>query len=447
MTRIFGHYVPVEMALLGGVELLLSYVLIEAMPSSALEPAAGILAVMLACTIGATAATIGLYRPEALFGRKRLFAEAALVALAAYPAVLGVSEILHVTLNHDYLLWLAELILAWTAGMLILRSALGMAIQRKLFTRRVLLIGDGEHAARAADAAASVMRTGFFDLIGVEAPSDIAAGPSGPLSPGRLQAERVWGLVVAADARARVPARELLQCKLAGIRIYDEAQFWERHLGRINLEALTSDWMAFADGFSSGRAAEAMRRVADVTLSLGLMLFTLPLMAMVAVAIKLDSPGPVIYRQQRIGLRGRTFTLCKFRSMRNDAEIGGARWASRRDPRVTRVGAFIRTARIDELPQLLNVLRGEMSFVGPRPERPLFVEELARVIPFYNDRAHVKPGITGWAQVNFPYGASVEDARQKLSYDLYYVKNRSIFLDVLILLATVRVILFQEGAR
>jgi lipopolysaccharide/colanic/teichoic acid biosynthesis glycosyltransferase len=171
-------------------------------------------------------------------------------------------------------------------------------------------------------------------------------------------------------------------------------------------------------------------------------------MLVTMLAIRLDGPGPIFYRQERIGLGNRPFTLFKFRSMVVDAERGGApKWATRSDPRVTRVGRFLRLTRIDEIPQVLNVLRGDMSIVGPRPERPAFVEQLAAVIPHYNDRAVVKPGITGWAQVSFPYGASVEDARTKLEYDLYYVRRRSLFLDLLILLATVRVVLFQEGAR
>jgi lipopolysaccharide/colanic/teichoic acid biosynthesis glycosyltransferase len=165
-------------------------------------------------------------------------------------------------------------------------------------------------------------------------------------------------------------------------------------------------------------------------------------------AIKADTRGPVLYRQQRTGAYGRTFTLLKFRSMAVDAEASGSpRWAQQQDPRITRVGRFIRGARIDELPQLANVIRGEMSLVGPRPERPHFVEQLTRAIPFYRQRAYVKPGLTGWAQVNFPYGASVEDAREKLAYDLYYVKNRSLMLDLIILVSTIRVVLFREGAR
>ena len=192
----------------------------------------------------------------------------------------------------------------------------------------------------------------------------------------------------------------------------------------------------------------SLRRSLDILVSAGVLLLALPVMLLAAVAIKLDSPGPVFYRQERVGRGGRGFMLLKFRSMVVDAEQAGApQWATQRDPRVTRIGRFMRLTRIDELPQVLNVLRGDMAFVGPRPERPAFVETLGRVIPHFHDRAQVKPGITGWAQVNYPYGASVEDSRMKLAYDLYYVKRRSLFLDLLILIATVRVVLFQEGSR
>jgi exopolysaccharide biosynthesis polyprenyl glycosylphosphotransferase len=191
-----------------------------------------------------------------------------------------------------------------------------------------------------------------------------------------------------------------------------------------------------------------LRRASDIGISLALLAVTLPLMLLTALAVRLDSPGPVFYRQKRTGLNGGDFTLFKFRSMRVDAEAAGRPvWAAADDPRVTRVGQIIRRLRIDELPQLLNVLRGEMSFIGPRPERPEFVAQLSRQIPLYAHRACVKPGLTGWAQVSFPYGASVDDARHKLSYDLYYIKHRSALLDLLILFATVRVILFGEGAR
>ena len=185
----------------------------------------------------------------------------------------------------------------------------------------------------------------------------------------------------------------------------------------------------------------------DIAVAAVCLILLAPLLTLIAVLVRLDSPGPVFYRQERVGLGGQPFTLMKFRSMRADAEAQGPAWAKQRDPRVTRIGSFMRRTRIDELPQLINILRGEMSFIGPRPERPHFVEKLAEAIPFYRERARVKPGLTGWAQVNFPYGASIEDARGKLSYDLYYVKHRSLLLDLSILFATVRVILFQEGSR
>ena len=216
----------------------------------------------------------------------------------------------------------------------------------------------------------------------------------------------------------------------------------------VDLELLPEGWLATARATCEGRFKNAAHRGFDLAGALALLVFTLPVLLLAALAIKLDSPGPVFYRQERVGRGGRTFMLVKFRSMVVDAEAGGRpQWASRADPRVTRVGRFLRLTRIDEVPQVLNVLRGDMALVGPRPERPTFVEELGRLIHHYHDRACVKPGITGWAQVNHPYGASVEDARMKLTYDLHYIQHRGLRLNLRILLATVRVVLFQEGAR
>jgi exopolysaccharide biosynthesis polyprenyl glycosylphosphotransferase len=192
---------------------------------------------------------------------------------------------------------------------------------------------------------------------------------------------------------------------------------------------------------------EVSRRTLDVIGSLLLLAFAVPLLLLVAFLIRVDSTGPVLYRQSRVGLHGRIFTMLKFRSMRVDAEVAGPCWATDRDPRMTRIGAFIRATRLDEVPQLLNVLRGEMSLVGPRPERPHFVQQLAAIIPRYNERTHVLPGITGWAQINYPYGASVEDARAKLAFDLFYINNRALLLDLRILLRTIPVVLFRIGAR
>ena len=213
---------------------------------------------------------------------------------------------------------------------------------------------------------------------------------------------------------------------------------------RIDLEML--DQNILPDSRAHGVSA-LLHRLTDIVLSLGLLVFTLPLMLATIIAIRFDSPGPILYRQDRVGLNGKPFVLTKFRSMRPDAEASGPVWAMLEDKRITRVGQFIRLTRIDELPQLFNILRGEMSFIGPRPERPVFVAQLIEQIPFYADRSAVKPGLTGWAQVNYPYGASVEDAKMKLSYDLYYVKHQSFWLDMVIVFSTIRVILFQEGAR
>jgi lipopolysaccharide/colanic/teichoic acid biosynthesis glycosyltransferase len=215
----------------------------------------------------------------------------------------------------------------------------------------------------------------------------------------------------------------------------------------VDLDTLPEGWVTTSPVAHEGWAAAASRRAFDIAGSLALLVAVLPVLVITAIAIRLESRGPVLYRQERVGKDGRVFTLFKFRSMAVDAERDGPRWALQRDPRVTRVGRIIRLTRIDEVPQILNVLRGEMALIGPRPERPSFVEQLAAVIPHYRSRTAVRPGITGWAQVNYPYGASVEDARNKLAFDLYYIQNRTVALDAAIIVGTIRVVMFQEGAR
>jgi sugar transferase (PEP-CTERM system associated) len=245
-----------------------------------------------------------------------------------------------------------------------------------------------------------------------------------------------------------LPLESLLQCRISGVRVTDLAGFYERVRGEVPVESLKASWLIYGDGFKQDWSRNLVKRGFDLSVSSALLLTTLPIMALTALAIRLESRGSIIYRQERVGLGGRVFTVYKFRSMENDAEKDGKpQWAKMNDPRITRIGRFIRKTRIDELPQLMNVLRGDMSFVGPRPERPAFVDELAKKVPYYGVRHSVKPGVTGWAQVRLAYGASVEDAVRKLENDLYYVKNHSLFLDLLILLETVRVVLFGEGAR
>jgi sugar transferase (PEP-CTERM system associated) len=254
-------------------------------------------------------------------------------------------------------------------------------------------------------------------------------------------------LVALAEMRRALPAEELLECRLRGINVEEWPTFYEKQTGKIFVANLRPSWLIFSDGFVKTASTRMMKRVMDVGLALIGLLLSLPVMALVALAVKLESKGPVLFRQRRVGERGRIFVLNKFRSMTVDAERGGAVWAAAEDPRVTRVGRWIRRTRLDELPQFWNVLVGDMSFVGPRPERPEFVGMLQRNIPFYMGRHSVKPGITGWAQVRHCYAASVEDSMEKLQYDLYYIKNLSPLLDLVILLSTLQVVLLARGSR
>jgi sugar transferase (PEP-CTERM system associated) len=255
-------------------------------------------------------------------------------------------------------------------------------------------------------------------------------------------------IVGLSDRRGRLPIEELLSAKLSGVRVEDATTTYERLTGKILIDDLKPSWLIFSDGFRASRMTRFVKRMLDLALSLIGFIIASPLMALTALAIRIDSAGPVLYTQERVGENGRVFTVVKFRSMRTDAEqAGGPVWARDKDDRITRVGRFIRLTRLDELPQLWNVVRGDMSFVGPRPERPFFVEQLAREIPFYLQRHAVKPGVTGWAQVKYQYGSSIEDAMEKLRYDLYYIKHVSIFFDLTIVLDTVKVILFGKGAK
>ncbi|MEH6637385.1 MAG: TIGR03013 family XrtA/PEP-CTERM system glycosyltransferase, partial [Halioglobus sp.] len=252
------------------------------------------------------------------------------------------------------------------------------------------------------------------------------------------------------DKRALLPADELFRCRLKGVKVFDLVSFFEREAGKILVDFVTPSWMTFSDGFQCSKSSKLFKRCSDMFASFLLLVFLWPIMLLTTLAIWLESgfKAPVFFHQERVGLYGKTFKVLKFRSMSVNAESDGkARWATPNDCRVTRVGRFIRATRIDELPQIINVLSGDMSFVGPRPERPEFVTQLAASIPYYDARHCVKPGITGWAQLQYPYGASENDAKQKLQFDLYYVKNHSLFLDLTIFLNTVEVVLFGKGAR
>jgi len=321
---------------------------------------------------------------------------------------------------------------------------------------RILVVGTGETARKVvrqilAQREFAYRVIGFID-------EDAARLGERIVNPGIIGTPADMGALIAhhqidriivglADRRGKLPVEELLRAKMAGIRVEEATTTYERVTGKILIDDLRPSWLIFSDGFSVSRMTRWMKRGIDLTLSLILAIVAFPFMVLTALAIAIESGRPVLYCQERVGENGRTFTLCKFRSMRLDAEKAGTPiWATDGDARITHVGRFIRKTRLDELPQIWNVVRGDMSFVGPRPERPFFVEELARDIPFYNQRHAVKPGLTGWAQVKYRYGASREDAMEKLRYDLYYIKHLSVVFDLTIVFDTVKVVLFRKGA-
>ena len=330
-------------------------------------------------------------------------------------------------------------------------------VDDEVFKRRVLVYGAGQRASSISNLRRRADRRGFAVVGYIRADEEEPAVPAQSLLDAgtRLQSlcERlkVDEVVVAMDDRRRAfPLLELLECRLAGIDVTELLTFLERETGRVRIDVLNPSWMIFGDGFRRGPIRLFSSRLLDLVASLGVMLISLPVMAVTAIAIKLEDGwrAPVLYRQQRVGLGGRSFDVLKFRSMRTDAERDGrAQWAQTRDPRITRVGNIIRKIRVDELPQILNVLRGQMSFVGPRPERPEFVAQLAQSVPYYVQRHCVKPGITGWAQLCYPYGSSAQDALEKLQYDLYYIKNNTLLFDLAILVQTAEVVFMGRGAR
>jgi sugar transferase (PEP-CTERM system associated) len=344
-------------------------------------------------------------------------------------------------------------------------SVLGILCSRYLFyrlvsfeglARKVLVIGCGSRAGDLLRMNSRYVYKGF-KVVGFvslheeacEVPDPIYINDENPL---RATVERlsVDEIVIAIDDRRKtLPVDELLDIKMSGVEIMDLMTFYEREQRLILLKMLYPSWLVFSDGFANPGLRPFGKRSCDIVASVGLLSVTWPIMLLTAIAIYVEGggKGPILYRQVRVGQKGRVFAVIKFRSMRTDAEKNGAQWAQKNDNRVTRVGEFIRKTRIDELPQLFNVLKGDMSFVGPRPERPEFVEGFIESIPYYRERHRVKPGITGWAQLCYPYGASEEDAVQKLQYDLYYVKNYSLFLDISIILSTFEVILRGKGAR
>ena len=350
-------------------------------------------------------------------------------------------------------IFVAGVIVAFLAILLVRVLFLGV-LDLNLFKTRLLVLGAGNLAGRIAEVEQAARSRGFSGISFVRMGQETGAvgqvherSEIGSLRDFAL-ANQVDEIITAMEERrGNLPVRDLLDCRLAGIQITDYAAFMERETGKVDLDGFVPSWLIFSQGSTEAQIRLLIKRAIDLAASAVLVTMTAPIVLVTAILIRVTSPGPVLYRQERVGQHGRPFMLYKFRSMRMDAESDGPKWAEENDPRVTAIGRVIRKLRIDELPQIFNVLKGDMSFVGPRPERRVFVEDLARQLPYYAERHTVRPGITGWAQVNYPYGASVEDAKQKAQYDLYYIKNFSVFLDILILIKTIRVILFGSGAR
>lgn len=462
MIRIFRHYVPRSLVLLGTLELLLL----------ALAGYGGTTAAWLRIGVVPFNASI----PIAEFATFAVCVQVAMIALGMYhrdsintlsnTAVrLGVSFVAGFMLLTVVVfavpgveLWRSATAFSFTfafVAIMVVRAVYLRYGGAELLKRRILVVGTGQPAARILELEnggprRDFMCAGFVEAETAPAKIDRRHIVSGINSIAMYARERSIDEIVVAleERRGALPVNDLLACKMDGTRVTEFSAFWERETGRVDLAALNPSWLVFSDGFPGGTLQGAIKRLFDIAASLTLLVFSFPLLFLTAIAVKIDSRGPIFYRQERVGLNGRAFMLLKFRSMAVDAEKDGQpKWADVNDPRVTRVGNIIRKTRIDETPQLINVLKGDMSIIGPRPERPYFVEELRQAIPFYFERHRVKPGISGWAQLNYPYGASVDDAREKFQYDLYYLKNYSIFLDILVLMQTLRVVVWSEGAR
>ena len=464
MIRIFRHYIPRSFIVLGLVEFFILmfsvYVGVwlrfmhDVQGLAEVEPIAA-KAWLFAVTMLSAMVVVGLYQRNFREGMGGMLLRIAISALIGFALMSFIFYTFPSTFLGRGAFGLAFSIAL--VGIILVRIVFFRFVDEEALARRVLVLG----AAKRAKAIAGLRRksdrrgcniVGYVHVPGEhdEVDAELVIRRDTALLE-LAQSLNIDEIVIAVeDRRKNFPVHEILDCRMAGIEVMDILSFVERQLGRVELKLLHPSWLIFSDGFRYGVMRVITKRIFDVVASLLVLAVTWPFMLLATLAIYLESGGrgPIFYHQVRVGENWRLFQVTKFRSMRVDAEADGvARWAQKNDSRITLVGALLRKTRIDELPQLFNVLRGDMSFVGPRPERPMFVEKLSAQIPFYSERHRVKPGITGWAQISYSYGASEEDAVQKLQYDLYYVKNYSLFLDLLILLQTAEVVLWGRGAR
>lgn len=462
MIKLFKHYVPNAVLLLAILDLILLFLAGElgwmfrmGQLDRAVEPIITRLPQLTCFTLTLELAIIavGVYGADALQSLR--YATARLIVAVSLGVILQ-SAIFYLVPALDF--WRSNLLYGMglaVVGLILLRILLGKTLGSQAFKRRIVVLGAGLRAQRlkamAQTPGAAFVVVGYVSMSEANRviPEAIARDAIYNLADHVVLLNASEVVLALEERRNALPLKDLLRIKTTGVHVNEISTFLERETGRVDLDSVNPSWLIFSDGFSSGRMLSGVfKRLFDIAASLILIVLTAPLVLATAIAIKLESNGPVLYRQRRVGLYNVGFDIVKLRSMRVDAEVNGkAVWAEKDDPRITRIGRIIRKLRIDELPQAWSVLKGEMSFVGPRPERPQFVDDLEQQLPYYAERHMVKPGITGWAQINYPYGASIEDSRQKLEYDLYYAKNYSPFLDLLILLQTIRVVLWPEGAR
>ena len=466
MIRIFGHYIPTKMLFLFGLEAVILigsiYVGIALrfkdpfLGSGAFQSGAlGWQSVSFASVMLMVMSTFGLYSadlPEGTGGMTIRLIIAFVIGAAIMSFVFYLLPALYLGRGAFGISWLTALVVIFA-----LRVAMFRWIRLGMFNRRILVLGTGTRAVNVdllvnrSSSTTSLHIVGFLPLIATQhhvQPSRILPAEDSVVAAVKKYAINEVIIAVRDRRGGGLPMEELLECKLSGVKVTELSSFYERERGQLRIDSMNASWLVFGEGFRLNALREIVKRAFDVIASIALLMVALPFVVVTAILILLEDGAPVMYRQERVGQGGKTFDILKFRSMGKDAEGDGKpRWATLKDDRTTRIGRIIRKLRIDELPQIFNVLRGEMSFVGPRPERPFFVNELAMQIPYYNARHSIKPGITGWAQVRYPYGASLEGAVEKLQYDLYYVKNHTLFLDIMILFETVRVVLWGKGAR
>ena len=460
MLRLYKMHLPYWLLLLAGIEIsiiiasfffgqYLSWVDFKGTPRQVVDVLPG--AALYSTILFITLYSLGLYNRQNI----RKYVESSIRISVSFLITLGILTALFYTLPI-LLIWRSVIMFAMITaflGILTVRFAATRTIDTNLFKRRIAVIGVGEQATRIealenTDRVIGFVCVGYLDFGGEQVrvpPSRVIPRVNSLID--FTKEERIDEIVIAVrDRRGHLPMPELIACQLDGVGVVDYMTFYACEMGKIDLEVLEPSWFLFSEGFRGYGPYRMLKRLIDITVSLALLIILMPIILLTAIAIWLERGGPILLRQERVGLNGDRFVLLKFRSMQKNAEGDGTpKWAAPIDPRVTTVGALLRRTHIDEIPQLINVITGEMSLVGPRPERPFFVQQLSQDLPFYQRRHSVKPGLTGWAQLYYPYAASIEDAKEKLEYDLYYVNYRKLFLDILIILQTLRIIIWPHG--